>query len=103
HITGQYRSAAHSKCNVAYTLNTNLLVVLHNFQNYNSHLIVTGLKHYGDDIDKVRLIGKSKEMFASLQVGQFTFIDSFAFMSASLESLVANLRTFPVTEEIFSG
>jgi len=81
HITGQYRGAAHSKCNVAYTLNTNLLIVLHNFQNYDSHLIVTGLKHYGDKIDKVKVIGKNKEKFASLQVGQFTFIDSFAYSS----------------------
>ena len=87
---------------MAYTLNTNLLIVLHNFQNYDSHLIVRGLKHYGGDIDKVKVIGKSKEKFTSLQVGQLKFIDSFAFMSASLESLAANLRTFPFTDEIFS-
>ena len=46
HITGSYRGAAHSACNLHYRLNPKrwkLPVVIHNLMGYDGHLIVKSL------------------------------------------------------------
>ena len=47
HITGIYRGAAHSACNLNYRINPKswkLPVVIHNLKGYDGHLIVKALK-----------------------------------------------------------
>ena len=38
HITGKYRGAAHTRCNINYYNNRYLSVVFHNLKGYDSHL-----------------------------------------------------------------
>ncbi|KAK3765304.1 hypothetical protein RRG08_027310 [Elysia crispata] len=70
HITGKYRGAAHSACNLKLRLSpktTTIPVVFHNLRGYDSHLLMQA-------ISKLR------------------FIDSAQFLQASLDKLVAANR-----------
>ena len=40
HMTGEYRGAAHNKCNINYFMNRFLTVVMHNLKEYDGHLIL---------------------------------------------------------------
>ena len=40
HYTGKYRGAAHSICNLRYTTQEDIPVVIHNGSNYDFHLII---------------------------------------------------------------
>ena len=46
-IVGSYRGAAHSECNLMYSISKSgwkLLVVIHNLKGYDGHLVVKALK-----------------------------------------------------------
>lgn len=43
HLTGQFRGAAHNKCNIKYFLPKTLPIFCHNFSNYDSHIIIEAL------------------------------------------------------------
>ena len=89
HLTGKYRGAAHSDCNLNYKFTNRIPVVLHNLRGYDSHLIMQGLgKLKGVPIT---CIPNNSEKYISFTVGDLVFIDSLQFMNASLEKLVSNL------------
>jgi hypothetical protein len=90
HITGRYRGAAHSKCNLALRKTYKIPVFFHNFRGYDSHIIVWGLRKYpGSDIS---LIGQGMEKYLTLGWGDhLVFKDSLQFLASSLETLCANL------------
>ena len=97
HLTGLYRGAAHSECNLQYRFLRGtkfgvpsffIPVMFHNLRGYDSHLIIPALgRHRGN----IRCIPNNMEKYMSFSMGQLRFIDSFQFMSISLEKLVANL------------
>ena len=43
HYTGKYRGAAHSLCNLKYSVPKNISIVFHNGSNYDYHLIIKEL------------------------------------------------------------
>ena len=89
HLTGRYRGAAHSDCNLNYKFSNRIPVVLHNLRGYDSHLIMQGLgKLKGVPI---KCIPNNTEKYISFAVGDLVFIDSLQFRNASLEKLVSNL------------
>ena len=87
HISGKYRGAAHSHCNLKLRTTYKLSVFLHNFRNYDSHLIVMSLDRFpGTAID---VIGQTIEKYLTLTWDEtITFKDSLQFLSGSLEQLV---------------
>ena len=49
HYAGEYRGAAHSICNLKYSVPKNICVVFHNGSNYNHHFII---KELAEEIKK---------------------------------------------------
>ena len=106
HYTGKYRGVAHISCNLRYKIQNYIPVVFHNLAGYDAHLFIKELvKH----IAKIGVIAKNTENYISFSVKvevdkyidkagnekfkeiKLRFIDSFKFMSSSLDSLVNNL------------
>ena len=107
HLTGRYRGAAHSKCNLAIRNPKFIPVVFHNLEGYDSHLFI---KNLGVSEGWIRCIPKTDEKYISFtksvvvgeyidkdgevrtRKGSLRFIDSIKFMSAGLGNLVSNLE-----------
>ncbi len=90
HLTGLYRGAAHSKCNILLQKTYKIPVFFHNFRGYDSHLIVHSLPKYPER--KVNVIAQSMEKYLIMGWGQhLVFKDSLQFLNVSLERLAANL------------
>ena len=106
HFTGRYRGATHNSCNLKYRKPNFTPVVFHNLSGYDSHLFIKNLGYTAGNID---CIPNNEEKYISftknIVTGSYTskegktkpikhkirFIDSFKFMSTSLDSLVNNL------------
>ena len=99
HLTGEYRGAAHSSCNLQYRINPDKVkipCIIHNLKGYDAHLILSAIKpHHGE----VKCIPNNMEKYTSFTVGGVTFIDSCQFMQSSLDQLVSNLDGFPESEK----
>ena len=105
HLTGNYRGAAHSDCNLNFQFRKRIPVIFHNLKNYDGHLIAQALGKFKDE--ELRCIPNNMEKYISFSMGKLDFIDSFQFMSSSLAKLVDNLAKegpskFPHVSNVFS-
>ena len=103
HVTSNYRGAAHRSCNVNFRLTNKISVVFHNLRAYDSHFIMQEIGKFNQDIN---VIPNNMEMYLAFMLGKsLVFIDSFQYMSSSLENLVKNLPEdgFKYTSEEFHG
>jgi hypothetical protein len=90
HITGAYRGSAHSSCNLKLRTTYKLPIFLHNFRNYDGHLIVPAFTIFKGT--KLEVIGQNLEKYLTLTWDtNLVFKDSLQFLSGSLESLVSCL------------
>ena len=108
HITGKYRGSAHQDCNLKLRINPKEIkipVIFHNLRGYDSHFIMQEIgaivkKHTyknkkGEEQQmNIDAIPNNMEKYMAFMLGNhLTFIDSFQFMSSSLDKLVSNLPT----------
>ena len=120
HLTGKFRGAAHSMCNLKYRLPKFYPVIFHNLSGYDSHLFI---KNLGKSEGKIGCIPNNEEKYISFSkhilvdkfinkkgeekevIREIRFIDSFKFMAASLDSLVKNLpkESFKNLTEFYEG
>ena len=109
HYTGPYREPAHTKCNLQYKIPSYIPIVFHNLSGHDAHLFIKELTASSTDGAKMGVIAKNKEDYISFSIKvevnkyidkngiekskeiELRFIDSFKFMSSSLDSLVNNL------------
>lgn len=85
HFTGKYRGSAHNLCNLNYNYKRmKIPVVFHNLKGYDSHLILNEL---GSVASQISCIAKNSEQYTSFNTTQLKFIDSLAFLQASLDKV----------------
>ena len=106
HITGKFRGSAHQECNLKLRIkpeNIRIPVIFHNLRGYDSHFILqrigeiankhgyTNKKGEKQDLN-INAIPNNMEKYMAFMLGNhLTFINSFQFMSSSLDKLVSNL------------
>ena len=108
HVSGKFRGAACNRCNLQLRLTHTIPVIFHNLRGYDSHLLLQELGRFEREIN---VIPNNMEKYMSFSVGtvkqcwdfksksyvdklryDLRFIDSFQFMSSSLNELVENLK-----------
>ena len=68
-------------------------MVFHNLRGYDSHLIIKKAFDVIKGEEKIDAIPNSGEKFMTFSIGNLKFIDSFQFMTASLEKLTDSLKS----------
>ena len=93
HLTGKYRGPAHNICsiNVKQKDSNFKPFAFHNFSNYDCHLFFKRLIDFKKDKVKFKIIPKTNEEYIIVKYGCIRFIDSYRFLSESLDKLVKNL------------
>ena len=117
HVTGKYRGSAHKDCNLNFALTGKIPVIFHNLRGYDSHFImqeIGAIVKENEYINKkgekcqmnINAIPNNMEKYMAFMLGNhLTFIDSFQFMSSSLDKLVSNLpkEALIYTSQKFKG
>ena len=120
HITGKFRGSAHQECNLKLRIkpeDIKIPVIFHNLRGYDSQFIMQQIgeiaKNYAykdkqgkEQPLKINAIPNNMEKYMAFMLGNhLTFIDSFQFMSSSLDKLVSNLpkEALKYTSEEFTG
>ena len=106
HYTSHHRGPAHMGCSLQYKIPSYIPVVFHNLSGYDAHRFIKELANYGS---RMSVITKNREDYISISIKvevdkyinkkgiekskeiELRFIDSFKFMSSSLDSLINNL------------
>ena len=93
HLTGKYRGPSHNVCNInVKQKNSNFIpFAFHNFSNYDCQMFFKRLVDLKKDKVKFKIIPKTNEEYIVVKYGCIRFIDSYRFLSESLEKLVKNL------------
>ena len=99
------------KCNLQYKIPSYIPIVFHNLSGYDAHLFIKQLAAYTNKESSMGVIAKNKEDYISFSIKvevdkyidkngiekgkeiELRLIDSFKFMSSSLDSLVNNLAS----------
>ena len=120
HITGKFRGSAHQECNLKLRMkpeDIKIPIIFHNFLGYDSHFIMqqigeiankhgyTNKKGEKQDLN-INAIPNNMEKYMAFMLGNhLTFINSFQFMSSSLDELVSNLPKdgLMYTSKVFKG
>ena len=129
HLTGLYRGAAHSKCNLEYKVPKFYPVIFHNLSGYDTHMFIKELAETQDPLQAIgvsetkggiKCIAKTEENYVSFSkeivvdvyykdggkkevVREIRFIDSLKFMNSSLSELAGNLTKHPDLQRYFVG
>ena len=93
HLTGKYRGSSHNVCNINVMQKDSNFIpfVLHNFSKYDCHMFFKRLVDLKKEKVKFEIIPKTNEEYVSVRYGCIRFIDSYRFLSESLDKLVKNL------------
>ena len=97
HLTGKFLGAVHTTCNCKRKSNKFIPIFFHNLSNYDAHHIVLLLNKFGDG--ELKLIPHTEEIYISFSKMynvndtdyELRFVDSYRFMSESLDELSSNL------------
>ena len=118
HITGKYRGSAHQDCNLKLQIKPETIkipVIFHNLRGYDSHFIMqeigkiakehTYINKKGEKVEmNINCIPNNMEKYMAFMLGKhLVFLDSFQFMSSSLDNLIKNLpnEAFKYTKQEF--
>ena len=93
HLTGRYRGPSHNSCNINVKQKDSNFIpfAFHNFSYYDCHMFFKRLVDLKKEKVKFEIIPKTNEEYISVRYGCIKFIDSYRFLSESLDKLVKNL------------
>jgi len=106
HLTGRYRGPAHSSCNLNYKNSLYIPIVFHNLSGYDAHFIIKEIATAYEGREDVLPMTKEKYISFTKHVDstkdktennfqrncvKLRFIDSFKFLSTSLDKLASYL------------
>ena len=93
HLTGRYRGPSHIICNMNVKQKDSNFIpfAFHNFSNFDCHMFFKKLVYLKKDKVKFEIIPKTNEEYISVRYDCIRFIDSYRFLSESLDKLVKNL------------
>ena len=120
HVTGKFRGSAHQECNLKLRIkpeDIKIPVIFHNLRGYDSHFIMQQIgqiakncayknKNGEEQHLKFNAIPNNMEKYMVFMLGNhLNFIDSFQFMSSSLDKVASNLpkEDLKYTSEEFTG
>ena len=105
HLTGKYRGPAHNICNINVKQKDSNLIpfAFHIFSNFDNHMFFRSLVDLKKDKVKFKIIPKTNEEYIAVKYGCIRFIDSYRFLSESLDKLVKILKEddFKIWKKIF--
>ena len=90
HSTGKYRGPARNTCNINVKQKVSNFIpfAFHNFSIYDCHVFLKRLIDLKKDKVKFKNIPKTNEEYITVKNGCIRFIDSYRFLSESLDKLV---------------
>ena len=102
HYSNKYRGASCNNCNLHFTGVTvnkrgeqkikleDLVIIFHNLRSYDGNFII---QHASKFCKNIKVLKQSFEKFMTFSFCGLKFIDSFLFMSSSLDNLTESLKT----------
>jgi len=99
HFTGKYLGAACQFCNLQRQKPKELPIFLHNGSKYDFHFIIRALNR--KKVRALRVLPYNSEHFRTISFQGFKFVDSLAFLQASLAQLSSDLSETDHKYEIF--
>ena len=110
-FTGRYRGSAHKECMLKNRIgpdNLKIPVVFHNLRGYDGHFIMQNIGKIVNEKGNLKIgaMPNNMEKYIGFTLGDhLMFIDSFQFMSSSLDKLVSNLpkEKLRYTSSVFEG
>lgn len=102
HDTGKYLGAAHNKCNILAARSVDVVVAFHNLKGYDSHFLMRALR---PEHGEVLVLADNSERIKTFSLRRhfngkpytIRFIDTWAFMQASLDTLATS--AIDITED----
>lgn len=89
HRDGAFLGAAHNSCNLRRRKQNKLKIFIHNGSSYDFHFLVKSLGKR--DVKNLYVLPFNTEKFRMIKFNSFVFLDSLAFLQASLSSLSEEL------------
>ena len=92
-LTSKYKRPAHNTCNINVKQKDTIFITFafHIFSNYERHMFFKKLVHLKKDKVKFKIIPKTNEEYIVVKYDCIRFIDSYRFLSESLDKLIKNL------------
>lgn len=95
--TGLFRGVSHEKCGQKFRVLNFIPIYFHNLSHYDAHFIIKALDFEDGDVDlipqnKERYISFSKTLKINNRYVKLRFLDSYKFMTSSLDSLARILK-----------
>ena len=92
HYNSKYLGAACQICNLRRRKPTKIPIFMHNGSRFDLHFIVKALASFGEEIENLSVLPYNGENFRTLSFNCFDFVDSLAFLQASLSQLASDLQ-----------
>jgi len=89
HFTGRFLGASCTFCNLERRRQRRIPIFLHNGSKYDFHFIIRALDH--KKIHDIKILPYNGEHFRTIEIKGFKFLDSLAFLQASLGQLAEDL------------